>query len=81
MVSGNATDIGSAGPGTRLIGFSRSLDGCIPVASIANNPGGSPVDATLGHVVATLQGDRVLVETYNASGARDALPFNLIVAC
>jgi hypothetical protein len=81
VVAGNATSLDGAGVGKRLVGFSRSLAGCVPVASVANNSGGSPVDPALGHVVATLQGDRVLVEMYNASGAPDPLPFNLIVAC
>jgi hypothetical protein len=80
LVSGNATSLEGAGVGKRLLGFARSVAGCTPVASLASNPGPT-FDLRLAHVVATVQGDRVLVETYNSSGAPEALPVNLIVAC
>jgi hypothetical protein len=35
----------------------------------------------VGHVVVSLAGDGVLVETYDQAGVARDLPFNLIVAC
>jgi hypothetical protein len=76
IVAGNATG-GGAGSGY-LIGFGRSLQGCVPVATLARN---DSTDITSGRVVVAVQGDQVRVETYDASGTPTQLPFNVIVAC
>lgn len=81
MVSGNATSWTGEGANKRLIGFSRSLASCVPTATLARNPGGQTVDPGPGRIVVAIEGDRVAVETYNAAGAPEYLPFNVIVAC
>ena len=53
--------------------------GCVPTATLARNSG----DPGLGHVIVSLEENNTLVsvETYNAAGAPDFLPFNVVVAC
>jgi hypothetical protein len=80
-IAGNATSSDAELPNKRLIGFSRSLAGCVPVATLARNAGGPVVDPGPGRIVATLQGDNVAVETFTPDGSPAFLPFNLIVAC
>jgi hypothetical protein len=81
MVSGNAAGAGGAGTGKRLVSFGRSLAGCIPFAALAKNAGGPVVDPGAGRIVVAIEDDQVAVETYDASGARQFLPFNVIVSC
>ena len=81
-VAGNATSHEGAGPGARLLGFERSVAGCVAVASITSLPGGPPSPPWNGHVTAEPSGDgRILVKTYDANGEPAQYPFNLIVAC
>jgi hypothetical protein len=81
QIAGNATFATSEGMNKWLIGFSRSLAGCVPTATLARNAGGVTVDPGPGRIVVAVEGDLVAVETYNAAGAPDRLPFNVIVAC
>jgi hypothetical protein len=80
-VAGNATFVTSGGVNKWLIGFSRNLSGCVPTATLARNTGGQTVDPGPGRIVVGMERDLVAVETYNASGAPERLPFNVIVAC
>lgn len=80
-IAGNATASDAEPPNKRLIGFSRSLIGCIPTATLARNPGGPTPDPGPGRIVVGVQGDSVAVETFTADGSPAFLPFNLIVAC
>lgn len=80
LIAGNATDSETVLPNKRLIGFSRSLDGCVPTATLARN-GGGPGDPGAGRIVVGIEGSRVGVETFTANGSPEHLPFNLIVAC
>jgi len=81
VIAGNATFSGSSAANKRLVGFSRSVAGCVPTATLARNAGGGIIDPGAGHVVVAIEGDKVAVETYNAAGAPKQLPFNLIVSC
>ena len=83
LVTGNATSNEGAGPGGRLLGFERSVAGCVPVASITSLAGGPiPSPPPTSHVTAEPSGDgRILVKTYDANGDPAQYPFNLIVAC
>jgi hypothetical protein len=80
LIAGNATGSETVLPNKRLIDFSRSIDGCVPVATISRN-GGGPADPAAGRVVVGIEGSRVAVETYSADGTPEHLPFNVIVAC
>jgi hypothetical protein len=81
FVAGNATSSDSPGVGKHVIGFSRGLAGCTPIASLARNPGGLVVDPGPGFVTVGIEGDAVAVHTYRADGTPSYLPFNVIVAC
>lgn len=78
---GNATSLETNGVGNRVIGFPRGLDGCVPVATLAKDLGTGSGSTGPGHIVVSLQGDRVAVDTYGAAGNPTYLPFNLIVTC
>jgi hypothetical protein len=79
--AGNAVSSTGAGPNKRLIGFGRELTGCVPTATLARNDGAIPVDPGPGQIVVGIEANGVSVETYDATGAPDFLPFNVIVAC
>jgi hypothetical protein len=80
---GNAVSIRSAGQGSRLVEFSRSVAGCAAAAALTEIPGEpNPPTWTAGNVTAQLSDDgRVLVRTFDANGNPAQYPFNLIVAC
>jgi hypothetical protein len=80
LPAGNATFSDAALPNKRLIGFGRSLAGCVPTATLARNGGPTP-DPGPGRIVVGVELDKVVVETFNAAGNPEFLPFNLIVAC
>ena len=64
-----------------LVNVSRDLAGCVPIASLARNPGGASPDPGPGRIVVAIEGNRVAVETFKPDGTPDFLPFNVIVAC
>jgi hypothetical protein len=80
LVAGNATEVTNRAIGLHVVYFSRSLAECVPVASLAESPG-DPVNSGAGSIVVAREGDRVAVQTYNASGNPASLSFNLLVAC
>lgn len=66
------------GIGTYSVGFADSVASCVPVATLGTT------DATTvppGRITVSKSGDRVAVQTYDASGAPADLPFQLVVAC
>jgi len=81
LVGGNATASAPAGVGKRLVSFARNVTGCIPVATLARNAGGSVGDPGPGRIVVAVETGKVAVETYDAAGTKTNLPFNLLVAC
>jgi hypothetical protein len=81
IVRGSAGLTDGIPPNKRTINFMRDLTGCVPGATLARNPGGSTLDPGAGRIVVAVQGNLVAVETYNAAGAPEFLPFNVIVAC
>ena len=56
-------------------------DGLRPTATLARNAGGAIVDPGPGRIVVAIEDNRVAVETFNANGSPEFLPFNVIVAC
>jgi len=81
QVAGNATGTLAPGGGAFVVEFGRSLDGCIPTATLARNVGGGVDDPGAGSIVVGLAGGNVAVQTYDAAGAAGNLPFNVLVAC
>jgi hypothetical protein len=81
-VRGNATSSSGEGINGRVIGFNRPVGDCIASATLATVPGGSVATPPPGHVtVAPTDDGKVLVRTWDSSGAEAFLPFNLVVAC
>ncbi len=81
VISGNATSQDEVAPNKRLLGFSRSLTGCVPTGTLSRVPGGLITDPGPGRIVVGVEGDFVGVETFDAAGAPRFLPFTVIVAC
>jgi hypothetical protein len=75
---GNATSVDPGTIGRYVVGFARNVTGCTPTASLARNNGNPPPGSS---VIVSVAGGRVVVETFNSSGAATRLPFNLLVAC
>jgi hypothetical protein len=81
LVQGNATSSEPVGTAGTIIGFQRSVAACVPAATLTTIPGG-PAPDTNGHVtVQAASGGRVLVQTWDRTGAAERYAFNLIVAC
>jgi hypothetical protein len=78
--AGSGRPMGSTS-GSRLVGFDRSLAGCVPVASLARIEGGEISDPGAQRLIVALEGDAVRVSTFDRDGNPARLPFNLIVAC
>ena len=81
VVSGNATSHEGEAPTSGIIGFSRSLAGCVPTGTLSRVPGGPSPGPGPGRIVVSLEGDSVVVETFDAAGGPRFLPFTVIVAC
>ena len=64
-----------------LVRFDRSVSECVSTATLATVEGGVTPSPPAGRITVAREGERVLVKTYDASGAIKALPFHLIVAC
>jgi RNA polymerase sigma factor (sigma-70 family) len=82
-IRGNITGSNQSGINGRLISFNRPVGDCVSTATLATVPGANPTaPPPTGHVtVAPTADGRVLVQTWAANGAAQALPFNIIVAC
>jgi hypothetical protein len=83
LARGNASSSIPDGANGSVIGFQRSVSMCVATASLAAVPGVEPsTPPPTGHVTVAHTGDgRVLVRTWNPSGAPATLPFHLAVAC
>lgn len=78
--AGNAT-FNDGGEGTYLIGFDRSMTGCVFTATLARVDGGSRVDPDPGRITVAEEGGKIRVRTYDAGGAMLAEPFHVLAAC
>jgi hypothetical protein len=67
--------------GSYLVGFDRSMAGCVFTATLARVEGGSRVDPDPGRITVAEEAGKIRVRTYNADGAPLAEPFNVLAAC
>jgi hypothetical protein len=77
-VGGNALGATSRGLNESVVGWDRNLDACVAVATLANVDGTAPPP---GRITVGKEKGRIVVDTFNAAGDEQRLPFNLVVAC
>lgn len=78
FLRGDATRGGRAAVGSYTVGFADSVAKCAWTATLGTTDGTTVV---AGRVTVNDQAGTVGVQTYNAAGAAEDLPFHLIVAC
>jgi hypothetical protein len=83
FVVGNAAGSANGGVGVRLVAFSRSLAGCVPLATLTAVPGGANPTPPAGARIRTETSSdgRAVVRTFDESGVPTFYPFNLVAAC
>ena len=82
VVAGTATGVADMATGQVAVSFARSVTGCGFVATLARVPGGLDPDPPGGRItVGTTVDGRVLVRTYDETGAPEYFGFHLIVVC
>lgn len=79
-VAGNATSSGG-GSGSYIVGFDRSMAGCVFTATLARVEGGGRVDPEAGRITVAEEGGRIRVRTYGPDGAISEQPFHVLAAC
>jgi hypothetical protein len=80
-IRGNAIFNSKRGLNEYSIGFDQPVDQCVSTATLAAVEGGNPATPPAGRITVARETGRVLVKTYDATGAAASLPFHLIVAC
>ena len=80
-VRGNAITTSTRGLNEYVVGFERSVDDCVSIATLAAVEGGGTQLPPAGRITVAREAGRVLVKTFDATGAATQLPFHLIVAC